>query len=181
MKYVILTLALLSFFIISCETNQPQTEPQTVTAAEPVNNTNSTNETEIIDLIEIKDVVVFQPRKNNLTLYFLDINGSSVIGQYKDKSFLIDSGFKEDSEKILKSIRDLGIDKLDYAFATNTQPKNIGGMPYIILRTEPNYLVEGIPTHLNKTVKINNLIRLKTDETFSIGDVLINILIVYDD
>jgi len=173
-------LILLAIFLIACDTQVKQAEPVTGNVVEAilVNNTNSTNETKII--IIQKDVIIFEPRTNNLTLYFLDVSGDSVIVQHNKNSVLIDSGFDGDSEKILKSIRDLGITNIDYIFATNTQPKNIGGMPYIILRAEPDNVIEGIPSHLNKTVTIKNMVRLRSDATYSIGDFFVNVLVPYD-
>ena len=139
---------------------------------------NEINET----IVEVKETEVFIPRKNNLTVFFLDIRGSSSIIQYNEKSALIDSGFEKDSENILKSIRDLGIEQLDYVFATNKQPKNIGGMPYIILRTEPKNVVEnGVPPSLNGSILINNLIKIRNDQDFSFDDAIIKIMVVYDD
>ena len=114
-------------------------------------------------------------------MYVLDIEGNAVIFQYKNKAILIDSGSKTDSERILKKIRDLGIEQLDYIFATNLQPNNIGGMPYLILRTEPINYIEGIPTFLNKTVRINHIERIKNDKTFQLDDFSIRVLVGYDD
>ena len=154
---------------------QEDTIPPNSTEPIPVNETN--------DIIsEVRETEVFIPRENNLTVFFLDINGSSYIIQYMESSALIDSGFKEDSEKILKRILDLGIEQLDYVFATNKQPKNIGGMPYIILRAEPKNVVEnGVPPSLNGSVLIKSLIKIKNDQDFALKDLIIKTLVVYDD
>ena len=153
--------------------------PEVVVEIEPINNTNFTNEVEVI--VEQKPVTVFTPRKENLTVYVLDVEGNAIIIQYKNNAILVDSGFETDSNKVLKALRDLGIETLDYIFATNTKPKNIGGMPYIILRTTPTYYAEGIPTYINQTVKINNIERIKNDKTIFMDDLAINVLVGYDD
>ena len=182
MRMIIILLAIL-LLITACENKtivkkivvEQNITPENVTEAIPVNITNET-------VVEVKDMEVFIPRTNNLTIYYLNIKGNSVLVQYKDKSVLIDSGFEADSEKILKRIRDLGIEKLDYVFATNRQPKNIGGIPYIILRTEPSNVVEnGVPPSLNNSVVIKNLIKIKSDIDFNLDNVLIKTIVVYDD
>jgi len=178
----IIVVLIIALLLTSCETKQQTPEPsETVTNATPVNETNST---ETI-IVETKDVQVFIPRLNNLTIYFLDINGSSSIIQYKDNSVLIVAGFREDSEKILKSIRNLGIESLDYIFATNAQPKNIGGMPYLILRTSPENVVEnGIPSSIEyKEYKdlYNETIIIKYDQTFFLEDFSVKVEVAYDD
>lgn len=183
LKLLIAILILSTIFLVSCQDAlvgskpKPQPiEPETVVELAILN---ETNETETTTSIESD---VFIPRDNNLTVFFLDVKGSSSIIQYKDNSALVDSGFKEDSEKILKSIRNLGIDTLDYVFATNTQTKNIGGMPYIILRTEPNIVVEsGIPSNLNESVIIDNLMQVKGDISFNLDKAILKVMVVYDD
>lgn len=178
----IITALMLLFLLTACQdtyviNKQPtqNTTPENITDAIPVNATNET-------IVGIRETQVFIPREDNLTIYFLDIKGNSVIVQYKDKSALIDSGFEADSEKILKRIRDLGIEQLDYVFATNKQPKNIGGMPYIILRTEPKNVVEnGVPPSLNTSVIITNLVKIRNDQDFTLEDAIIKTIVVYDD
>ncbi len=167
-------------FISSCTTKTVENiPPATVAPTEPVNNSNSTNVTEV--MILQKPITVFTPRLENLTVYVLDVGGTAIIIQYKNNSVLVDAGLETDSQKVLKALRDLGISNLDYIFATNTQPKNIGGMPYIILRTEPSNYIEGIPTHINETVRIDKVERIKNDKTIFIEDIAINVLVGYDD
>ena len=185
MRLVVLILFSL-FILTACETTpkyQPTTPSTNITEAIPLNQTNSTNET--ITILS-KDIEVFVPRLKNLTMYVLDIEGDATLFQYRDKAILINSGFEDDSEKVLKKIRDLGIDKLDYIFATNTQPKNIGGMPYLILRTEPSYIVEnGIPSTIQSYKQYKELYNettvVKSDTTFSLGEFFVRVLVVYDD
>lgn len=188
LKLIILLIPIL-FLITACEEafigSKPEPQlatPANVTEAKPVNIT--VNETVVDDVP--KDIQVFIPRENNLTLYFLDIKGDSTIVHHRDKAVLIDSGFKEDSEKVLKSIRDLGIDNLDYVFATNTQPSRIGGMPYIILRAEPDNIIEGgipskSPEYTTFKELYNKTIVVKWDTVFEIGDFFIKAIVIYDD
>mgnify|MGYP001618934348 CR=1 FL=1 len=184
----ILSLMIIALFLITaCETQKQNipSEPETTTEAELVNNTNSTNETEVI-IVEAKPVIVFTPRNENLTMYVLDIEGNAIIFQYKNKAILVDAGSEIDSPKVLKAIRDLGIEKLDYIFATNTKPKNIGGMPYLILRTTPSNIVEnGIPSTYKSYKEYkelyNETIIIKNDQVFNMGDFAIKVLIGYDD
>ena len=75
---------LLLFLITGCEgytVIKKEMTPQDTTPAnvtEPIQ-VNETNET----IVEIKETEVFIPRKSNLTVFFLDIKGSSSIIQYK--------------------------------------------------------------------------------------------------
>ena len=167
-----------STVIVKKETIQNTTSAN-ISEALPVNETNATS-------IVLSNIQVFIPREGNLTVYFLDVQGSSTILQYRDKSVLIDSGFESDSPKVLKSVRDLGIERLDYIFATNTQPKNIGGMPYLIMRTEPKNVVEnGIPSTLKsyKAYKelYNNTIVVTQDTLFSLREISVKAIVIYDD
>jgi len=185
MLKILMLMVIALFLIASCQTekNNVSVQSQTTTEAEPINNTNSTNETEEI-IIEIKPITVFTPRKENLTMYVLDVEGNAVIFQYKNKAVLVDAGSDTDSSKVLKALRDLGIEQLDYIFATNTLPKNIGGMPYIILRTEPSNIVEnGIPPSFQKEYKevYNDTEIIKNDKTFNLGDFAIRVIVGYDD
>lgn len=183
----ILTLLIIGLFLLTACGTQKQNIPidsSTTTSTEQVNNSNSTNETQVIILS--KPITVFTPRKENLTMYVLDIEGNAVIFQYRNKAILVDSGLANDSSKVLKAIRDLGIEQLDYIFATNIQPKNIGGMPYLILRTDPKNIVEnGIPSSYNayKEYKelYNDTIMIKNDQTFNLGDFAVRVLVGYDD
>ena len=183
LRLLIIILILTLFLLTSCEDvfvgSKPQPQPvnsENITDAEPINETNETTaETST-------DTEIFIPRKNNLTLYFLDVQGDATIIQYKDHAALVDSGYEEDSSKVVKSIRNLGIETLDYIFATNTQPKNIGGMPYVILRTEPFNIVEnGVPSNSDYKELYNDTIIIKQDTIFKVDEVAIKSIVGYDD
>jgi len=159
--------------LVGSKPNPQPVTPENVTDAEVVNETNTTTSEAVGEL--------FIPRYGNLTLYFLDVIGDAVLVHYNEKSALVNSGYEEDSEKILKSIRNLGITKLDYIFATNTQLKNIGGMPYIILRAKPSVLVEsGLPSSPIYKELFNNTTVIQNDKYFYIDDILLQVLVAYD-
>lgn len=182
LKWLLLLIPLI--FLVSCQevlidskTDPQPVQPENYTKPTVTNNTNITTE------VKETSKEVFIPKDDNLTLYFLDIKGNAVIIQHNDFSALVNSGYEEDSEKILRSLRNLGIEKLDYAFATNTQLKNIGGMPYIILKSVPSNIVEsGIPSSsLPYKELYNDTIVIQQDKSFSSGNVLIKALVAYDD
>ena len=184
MRLLIVILILTLFLITSCEDvfvgSKPQPQPvesENVTDAELINETNETT-AETPTTLE-----VFLPREDNLTLYFLDVKGDATIVHYEDRAALVDSGYEDDSPKVVSSIRNLGIENLDYVFATNTQPKRIGGMPYVILRTEPSNIVEnGIPSNTTTYKELyNNTIVIKHDEVFSFDSAFIKSIVIYDD
>ncbi len=192
MKLSVILIPIL-FLLSGCEEaflgskpNSQPFNPENNTVPKEINLTNQTNVTETIIVTVPKEVKVFLPREDNLTVYFLDIKGDATIAQFNSNSILVDAGFEEDSTKVLKSIRDLGIDILDYVFATNTQPKNIGGMPYIILRTEPDNLVEnGVPSSISAYKEYKDLYNSTTviiqDRLFHVGNFFVKTIVIYDD
>lgn len=185
MKLVTIVLSLFLIFLVSCQDtligSKPQPQPvQEENTTEP-DLMNLTNQTPVESVPQ--EVEVFYPRENNLTIYFLDVNGDSSLVQEKDNSILIDSGYENDSNKVLNSIRNIGIDNLDYIFATNTHQKNVGGMPYIILRTSPDNIIEnGIPSNTTSYKELyEETTTIKRDTFFDIGGFFVLVYVVYDD
>jgi competence protein ComEC len=183
MKWLWLILSLL--LLTSCDSLtdfQPEKEdltPENVTPAVEVNVTNSTNTTE--EIVPIQSPL-FTPRKNNLTIYFLNTKGDSTLIQHNDYSVLVDAGYEEDSEKVIKEIRNLGIETLKAIFATNTASKNIGGMPYIILRTHPEKIIDnGIPSSSSSYKDYQNSTIIEKDTLFMFGDFFVKAIVPYDD
>ncbi len=70
----------------------------------------------------------------NLLVHYLDVGqADSILIQLPDsKVALIDAGNKDDSAKIIKYLKDLKINKIDYLIGTHPHEDHIGGMADIV-------------------------------------------------
>lgn len=86
------------------------------------------------NIFESKDTLVDSSiNENKLEIHYLDVGqGDSTLIKSGESSMLIDSGIKENSERIVEYIRSLNIGKLDYVIATHPHEDHIGGLEYII-------------------------------------------------
>lgn len=76
--------------------------------------------------------------KRDLSITFFDVGqaDSTLIQFPNGKTALVDGGNREDADFLVKSISELGIEKLDYLIATHPHEDHIGGLPKIIERFE---------------------------------------------
>lgn len=197
MKYILLLIPLL-FLLTSCddinsifgkeETIQDTTTNATgdnYTQALLINNTNTT-EKNITIITVIEENVFLPPKKDNLSIYILDVDGQSIIILKEDNSSLIDSGLETDAQTILKRLRNLGVVELDFAIASNTNEGSIGGLPYTIIQTSPAKIYEnGIPSSSSTYTVFKDLYpnttKVSTDKLFSVEDMFIKLIVAYDD
>lgn len=150
-----------------------------------INNTNTTEEN-ITTITVISENVFFPPRKNNLSIYILDVDGQSIIVLKEKESLLIDSGLETDAQTILKRLRSLGVVNVDVAIASNTNERSIGGLPYIIIQTSPAKIYEnGIPSPSSSYVMFKNLFqnttKVSSDRIFAFEDISARMIVAYDD
>jgi len=160
------------------------------TQAVPVNLTNST-EVENITIVTILEEDIFlPPRKSNLSIYVLDVDGQSVIFLKDEYSLLLDAGFESYAEVILKRLRNIGIMNLDFAIVSNTNEGVLGGMPYIIIQTSPATIYEtGVPSTSSNYLIMKELINesinkstiVSTDKLFMFDDTFVKLMVIYDD
>ncbi len=70
----------------------------------------------------------------NLHVFYLDVNqaDSALIILPNGDSMLIDAGNAEDGAKIIKKIKSLGLDTVDYLIATHPHADHIGGMEKVV-------------------------------------------------
>ncbi|MAG61810.1 hypothetical protein CMI43_03275 [Candidatus Pacearchaeota archaeon] len=179
--YVIILLLLLT----GCQP-RPQVPPENVPYeryVEPINFTsNETNATKI----EIKEDVFLPPKKDNLSIYINDINGQSVIAIKKGISLLIDAGTEDDSQTIIKNLRNLGVNDLDYIILSNKLETSIGGLPYIIIQTSPAIVYEGgKPSPFSSSFNLYkeiypNATLISTDKLLEFKDAFVKIMVPYD-
>lgn len=68
-----------------------------------------------------------------LTVHFVDVGqGDCIFIKFEEKTMLIDSGEKSSDEKVIKYLRNNGVNKLDYIVTTHPHSDHIGAMPTII-------------------------------------------------
>ncbi len=82
-----------------------------------------------------EDENVFGERNENLlSLYFIDVGqaDSAFFAFPSGETLLIDAGNKEDGQKVVDFIKDLGFDKIDYVIATHPHEDHIGGMSEVL-------------------------------------------------
>lgn len=68
-----------------------------------------------------------------MTVHFVDVGqGDCIFIKFEEKTMLIDSGEKTSDEKVIKYLRNNGVNKLDYIVTTHPHSDHIGAMPTII-------------------------------------------------
>ncbi|NLL04014.1 MAG: MBL fold metallo-hydrolase [Clostridiales bacterium] len=68
-----------------------------------------------------------------LSVHFIDVGqGDCIFIKIGDNTMLIDSGEKNNDEKIIKYLRNNGVDRVDYIIATHPHSDHIGAMETII-------------------------------------------------
>lgn len=69
----------------------------------------------------------------NVKIHYIDVGqGDSTLIQVRDKNILIDAGPRSSAEDLVKYLKDINIQKLDYVIATHPHEDHIGGMVSII-------------------------------------------------
>lgn len=88
-----------------------------------------------------------------LSVHFIDVGqGDCIFIKIGDNTMLIDSGEKNNDEKIIKYLRNNGVDRVDYIIATHPHSDHIGAMETIIESFEiknvimPRLLEQNMPT-----------------------------------
>ena len=70
---------------------------------------------------------------NEMKVHFIDVGqGDSILIQVNYKNILIDSGPKDEKDKLVKYLNSLNIHQFDYVIATHPHEDHIGNMAYII-------------------------------------------------
>lgn len=70
---------------------------------------------------------------NDLKVHFLSIGqADSILVQQGNKNLLIDSGYWMSGRPILRYLKNIGVNKLDYLIVTHPHNDHIGGLPRII-------------------------------------------------
>lgn len=97
-----------------------------IASCDILEDTNNTTETEFI------------VNENDLLVHFIDIGqgDATLIELPNDEVALIDGGPRDSSDKLIKYLKNNGIDKIDYVVATHPHEDHIGGLPKVIKNFE---------------------------------------------
>ena len=113
----------------------------------------------IFSLFLLKSLLNFNKININpkeMKVHFIDVGqGDSILVQVNYKSLLIDSGPKDEKDKLTKYLNLLNISQFDYVIATHPHEDHIGNMSYII----NNYKVINFysPKIINTTSSFENM------------------------
>lgn len=128
---------------------------------------------------------------NDLKVHFLSIGqADSILVQQGNKNLLIDGGYWMSGRPILRYLKNIGVNKLDYLIVTHPHNDHIGGLPRIInnipienviINNKNPYKTRRYYKKHNQLLKmINkrgiNLIHPVAGKTFKIGDFSLEIL-----
>jgi len=176
--------------LVSCtllDTNPPPPQNYSSTTQTQLNTTNETqvNQTNIT-IVQPKEPVLL-PIKDKLAVYVIDTTkkGSTII-TLNNHSIVINIQGQADGLRILKIIQNLGIKQIDYLIATNGDEDNIAGIPPILLRMPPKFLVHsGIPSSSPSYQIYNSLFQNITiashDNIYGFEETFFNLIVPYDD
>lgn len=183
-----ITIPLIFMLLVGCtalQSGYKTIDPTNITSETILSPTNNLSNQTNITIIPEKPIVI-QPRNNSLNLYFLNVYGKATIVQKGQESILINGGEEADSSQILKTMRDLGIEKLSYIILTNPAPDTIGSLPYIILKAEPSQIYESGLSDNSPTYKMvyeifGNTTIVQHNTLINFDDVYSKIIVPYDD
>ncbi|MEK6884794.1 MAG: hypothetical protein AABY22_34500 [Nanoarchaeota archaeon] len=186
MKKILLILSIL--ILSSCallQENKPQPQNyspqinQTIVLFTAINQTNSTPPP--------PPEPVLLPVKEGLAVYVLDTHKKgTIIATLSGKSLLINSQGGSDGLRVLKTLKNLGVNQLTYFIITNDEDDNIDGVTPILLRMIPYKVIHsGIPSPksaYNEYVKIYpNITIVPYDTLFGFQEAIVNLIVPYDD
>lgn len=95
--------------------------------------------------------------KDNLIIHYIDVGqADSILIQIDNKNLLIDAGNKDDSDKLIKYLKDQGVSKLDYVIATHPHEDHIGGMASVVKKYDIGKFYA--PKKLSNTATFENMV-----------------------
>lgn len=101
------------------------------------------------------------PNPSEINVHFIDVGqGDAILVQVNSKNLLIDSGPRDEKEKLIKYLNSVYIPQFDYIIATHPHEDHIGNMDYII----SNYKVLNFytPKVTTNTVSFENMVESLT-------------------
>lgn len=103
----------------------------------------------------------FSPNPKEINVHFIDVGqGDAILVQVNSKNLLIDSGPKDEKEKLIEYLNSIYIPQFDYIIATHPHEDHIGNMDYIV----NNYKVLNFytPKITTDTVSFENMVESLT-------------------
>lgn len=109
------------------------------------NNDNKINLAPEIDTQEQKESVDSrQEEQKTARIHFIDTgNSDAILIEQGDVAALIDGGDNNDEQLVVDYINNLGIEKLDYVFATHPDADHIGGLDAVLTNLEVGQVLVG--------------------------------------
>ncbi|WP_032122757.1 MBL fold metallo-hydrolase [Clostridium amazonitimonense] len=105
---------------------------------------------------------------DNLKVHYIDIGqGDSVLIQYKDKNMLIDAGPRSSSDKLVKYLKGIGVNKINIVVATHPHEDHIGGIVAVL----NNFPVEKFyaPQKTNNTKTFEKMVSTLKEKNLKIN------------
>lgn len=143
--------------------------------------------------LEEYEILPAKSRKvdGNLHIYYFDVGQADcILIQNKTNNMVIDAGNNADGLKLVKALKSLGIEKIDYLVGTHAHEDHIGGMDDLIRNFEIKtfYMPEVITTTKTFEDVLDALEEKQVafdtpeiDKTFYLGDALVDTLYVGTD
>lgn len=104
-----------------------------------------------------------------LEIYYLNVGeADSTYIHYKDYDLLIDAGNTVDGKNIVAYLKELGVESLDYVFATHAHEDHMGGMHWIIYKFKVNNFY--MPNHPAEWKSYENLMKALKDENVELKE-----------
>lgn len=143
------------------------------------------------DVDRYEEIIDFAGDEGKLVVYFLDlqvegaaeeVSGDSTLLISPDgKVMLLDAGHTDSSDIVVKILKDMGIEKIDYLVASHPHIDHIGGVPAVMAEfpvgiSYRSYVEYTTQTYQNYVDALKEggieIISLKTGDTFSFGDLV---------
>jgi competence protein ComEC len=170
------------------ETTALQQETVQETSAAGTGQTQAADGTDS-DVDRYEELLDHSGDEGKLVVYFLDLQvegapeevsgDSSILISPDGKVMLLDAGHTDSSDIVVKVLKDMGIEKIDYLVASHPHIDHIGGVPAVMTefpvetayRSYVEYTTQTYQNYVNVLKeKGTEVVFLKTGDTFSFGD-----------
>ena len=121
-----------------------------------------------------------------IAVHFIDVGqGDCALVAAQGRYMLIDGGERGNEDRVVKYLREQGVERLDYVVATHPHSDHIGGMADIIIRMEIGDML--MPNVQHNTQTFENMLDAiiarnvpvyspTPGDTFMLGDALVTVL-----
>ena len=150
-------------FVENLATNVINKENEVINEHEKITNEEKNTDTNFANKISIDN--------NKLNIIFFNVGqADSTLIICDGNTFLIDAGNTFDGKKLVKGIKELGIERLDYVIGTHAHEDHLGGMSFIIDNFEiGNYYMPYCS--LNENAFYSRLLKSLSNKNLTINQV----------